>query len=162
MSIGLSWGGNHILDQLQNHSKQLWWMPVVTLYSSLRYDIHIQHKKSRPHWRVTLSFHIITQKINTNIPPVAYFLAFACTHHGVWTWISNGNFAKRICMMHPNITPKLRDVIKHTFKFLYLFSVKMEVYLKSGFRFRKSRLCDIRTSFDITSMGITNIKLRIS
>ena len=35
--------------------------------------------------------------------------------------------------------------------FLYLFSVEMEVYLKSGFRFRKSRLCDILTSFDLLS-----------
>jgi len=35
--------------------------------------------------------------------------------------------------------------------FLYLFSVEMEVYLKSGFRFRKSRLCDILTSFDLSS-----------
>ena len=34
--------------------------------------------------------------------------------------------------------------------FLYLFSVEMEVYLKSGFRFRKSRLCDILTSFDLS------------
>ena len=27
----------------------------------------------------------------------------------------------------------------------------MEVYLKSGFRFRKCRLCDILTSFDLSS-----------
>ena len=63
------------------------------------------------------------------------------------SWSLNMDFERKFCQadMHPNITPKLRDVIKHTFKFLYLFSVKMEVYLKSGFRFRKSRLCDIRT-----------------
>ena len=49
--------------------------------------------------------------------------------------------------------------------FLYLFSVEMEVYLKSGFRFRKSRLCDILTSFDFSWPSwyyrVGDIKLRI-